>query len=192
MRNVKSRGALGLAAVGVVIGATALLASVGAQADSGTNDANRGTATTTITMEQQGKELFFDGPRTVKAGSQLQIINSTDPMEIGPHTFSLVDKDLQPPLDKQAIKDCFKGGVCLKIFKAHKVEFQGPRDITVGRTLAQAGKKGWDTMFGKRGDSWFALNQDDQISQTVSAKPGTTLYYYCDIHPEMRGKIKVK
>lgn len=187
MRHVRCKRSIGVAAISVALGATAF-AAVGAQADQGTNAADR-AGTATISMELKGKDLFFAGPTSIKSGDELQILNNTDPKKIGPHTFSLVKKKLLPDLDKQAIKDCYKEGVCLQIAKAHKFDFQND---TIGRRLVRAGKEGWDKSFGKRGDSWVAEQEGDTFSQKVSAPPGTTLFYLCDIHPFMQGKIKVK
>lgn len=180
--HLRRMGALGAIAA---LGVTGLV-STGARAESG--DADRAESST-ITMEAKGKELFFEGPRSIDRGNELEIVNDTDTKQIGPHTFSLIEKDLYPELSKEAIKACFKKGVCLRIAKAHKVDFKTEE---IGRIVARVGKEGWDTSFGRRGDSWFSLEQDESFSQKVSAKAGSTLYYFCAIHPEMQGKIKVR
>ena len=51
---------------------------------------------TVITMEQEGKELFFDGPGDRRAGRTLKVKNNTNPRKIGPHTFSLVKSRTLP------------------------------------------------------------------------------------------------
>lgn len=179
--HLRRAGALGAA---VALGSLGL-AGTAAQAD---QDGARAESAK-ITMELEGKEIFFKGPNSVDAGSQLEIVNNTDPAEIGPHTFTLVEKDLIPELSKKAVKECYKEGVCASVFKAHKVDLEKE---TVGKKIARAGKEGWDESFGKRGDSWFSLKQDQAFSQEVSAKPGSKLFYYCVVHPEMQGKLKVK
>lgn len=181
-RHLRRVGALGAVAA---LGLTGLV-STGAQAQGG-NAAPAQVAT--ISMEQQGRNLFFEGPRSVDAGAPLEILNNTDPREIGPHTFSLVKQKALPEFSKEGFKECFKAGVCAQIFKAHRVDEKAQ---TVGRKVVRAGEDGWDTPFGKRGDSWFSLKQDQTFSQDVSAKAGDTLSYFCVIHPEMQGKIKVK
>lgn len=180
--HLRRAGALGAI---VALGATGLV-STGAQAESG--DADRAESST-ITMEVKGKKLFFEGPRSIDRGDELLIVNNTDAKQIGPHTFSLVEKDQYPELSKEGVKACFKEGVCARILKGHKVDLKTEE---VGRTVSRAGKDGWDSAFGKRGDSWFSLEQDESFSQKVSAKAGSPLYYFCTIHPEMQGKIKVK
>lgn len=186
VREVGYRRAIGVGVVSVALGATAF-ASVGAQAGQG--HASDRAKTATVSMEAKGKRIFFDGPRSVKSGDQLQLRNDTDPRKIGPHTFTLVKKKLLPEISKKGIKGCFKDGVCVNIAKAHKVNF---KKETIGRKLVRAGKEGWDKSFGKRGDSRALFNEGETFSQKVSAKPGTTLYYMCLVHPEMQGKIKVK
>jgi len=173
-------------ALGAVLALGSLgLAGTAAQAD---QDGARAEGAK-ISMELEGKEVFFKGPNSVDAGTELEIVNNTDPAEIGPHSFTLVDKDLLPEFSKKAFKECFKEGVCASVFKAHKVDVEKE---TVGKKLVRAGKEGWDSSFGKRGDSWFALKQDQTFSQKVSAKAGSKLYYFCVVHPEMQGKLKVK
>ena len=177
--HLRRAGALGaVMALGV-----AGLAGSAAQAD------ETAAGTTKITMELEGKEVFFKAPRSAEAGSELEIVNNTDPAEIGPHSFTLVNKELIPELTKKDVKQCYKDGVCASIFKQHKVNFE---DETVGRRLVRAGKEGWDKSFGKRGDSWFALNQGDEFTQEISADKGSKLYYFCVVHPEMQGKLKIK
>ena len=61
----------------------------------------------------------------------------------------------------------------------------------MGRPVVDSGKTGWDKSFGKKGDSWFAEAKGDKHSRKVTAKVGTTLTYFCAIHPNMVGKIKV-
>ena len=130
--HLRRAGALGAA---VALGSLGL-AGTAAQAE---QDGTRAESAK-ITMELEGKEIFFKGPNSVDAGSQLEIVNNTDPAEIGPHTFTLVEKDLIPELSKEAVKECYKEGVCASVFKAHKVDLEKE---TVGKKIARAGKEGW-------------------------------------------------
>ena len=171
------------------LGAVLALGAVGLAGATAQADEKAAADTTKISMELEGKDLFFKAPRSAEAGSELEIVNNTDPAEIGPHSFTLVEKDLIPELTKKAVKQCYKDGVCASIFKAHKVDFESE---TVGRRLVRSGKEGWDKSFGKRGDSWFALNQGDEFTQEISADKGSKLYYFCVVHPEMQGKLKIK
>ncbi len=187
MNLITSRKAwAGTLAAGIagVLGLTALTAS--APADS----AKRGFAT--ITMEFDGMSApHFAGAKKVYAGTPLKIQNNSDPSEIGPHTFTIAKRKYIPH-SKQEMKECGKGQlkICKRVAKAHKVDFQHE---TVGKQLVENGKPGWDKSFTdkKDGDSWFSLEQNENITQVVPVAPGKTLYYFCIIHPEMQGKLRV-
>ena len=148
---------------------------------------------TVITMEQDGRELYFDGPATVAAGTALKIKNKTNPQKIGPHTFSLVKADTRPsPDDKDAIKACerkFKG-ICGAIARWHKVDFEAEE---IGRNPVEVGKDGWSLEgdLKRTGDSWFAFSRGESFKRDVSADPGDTLTYFCAIHAVMQGEIEV-
>lgn len=183
--HLRRAGALtAVTAVGVIGFAT-----VGGASAKPAQKADRGTAAT-ITMAADGKNLAFTGPRKVSSGSQLTIVNATDPSKVGPHTFTLVKKN-NLPKDEQAIKDCakLKTDFCAGIVKDHKVDF---KTGTVGKPNIDVGKTGWDKSYGSKGDSWVAESEGATQERVVSAKPGKTLYYLCLVHPFMQGKIKVK
>ncbi len=183
--HLRRAGALtAVTAVGVIGFAT-----VGGASAKPAQKADEGTAAT-ITMAADGKNLMFTGPRKVSSGSQLTIVNATDPSKVGPHTFTLVKKKNLPE-GKQEIKDCakFKTPLCVQIAKDHKVNLETG---AVGKPVVDVRKKGWDKGYGKSGDSWVAQTEGDTNKRVVSAKPGTTLYYFCDVHPFMQGKLKVK
>jgi hypothetical protein len=185
--NISSKkawaGALGAGVAGV-LGFTALTASAPADTE------RRGDPT--ISMEFDGMSApRFEGPSTIFEGQSLRILNNSDPMEIGPHTFSMVEKRFLPE-NKQEIKDCFKAQskVCKRIFRAHDVDFQAE---TVDKPLVDKGAEGWDTSFTARksGDSWFSLDQNEEITQAVPLSAGEKFFYFCVIHPDMQGKLKV-
>lgn len=180
MRRVGTLAAAALCAG--AIGATA----VGASASS----ANKQDDVATITMELKGKSVFFDGPSSIESGEDLAIVNNTNPKQIGPHTFTLVEKS-ELPKSKQEMKDCakFKTEFCVRILEAHKVNL---KKGTIGKPSVDVGKTGWDKSFGKKGDSWVAEAEGEEEDRVVSAKSGTKLFYFCLVHPEMQGKLKVK
>jgi plastocyanin len=146
---------------------------------------------TVIKMKQDGKELFFEGPATVAAGTVLKIKNTTDPAQIGPHTFSLV-KEKEFPTDTAEIKACAKKfkGICGAIISWHKVDLQTG---DIGVNPVEAGGKGWDKEGSEKvkGDSWVAEKEGATFKQEVTAEPGTTLHFICAVHPEMQGAITV-
>jgi len=145
-----------------------------------------------ITMVLEHGKLGFESPEAVYAGDQLEILNETNPKQVGPHTFSLVEKSVLPKT-KTAEKTCFTPGkICFSIAEWQKFN---PKTEKVGKTLSQAGPKGWSTLGNtkKVGDSWFTgeTKSGTHITQVVSAKAGTTLYFMCAIHPFMQGSVKV-
>ncbi|MDX6653501.1 MAG: hypothetical protein QOH18_193, partial [Solirubrobacterales bacterium] len=90
MKQKKSR----LVAFATPFAALALLAAlvVPNLATAESTTAIPGEAVTTIEMKLEGKKLGFVGPSTVHEGEELRIVNDTKPSQVGPHTFSLVEK----------------------------------------------------------------------------------------------------
>lgn len=181
-RTLRAAGALasiGVAAV-LVTGGPASASSTTAKAEA-----------TVISMEQEGKNLFFDGPKTVERGDTLKIKNNTNPRKIGPHTFSLVkDKDLPGDDD---IRDCERelADICGAIVKWHKVDLDTGE---VRRNPVEADAKGWDQLGSKKrkGDSWVAEKRKATFKQKVTAPEGKTLTFICAVHAGMQGKIEVE
>jgi plastocyanin len=143
----------------------------------------------TISMNLKGKRVFFSGPETIAKGATLEIFNNTSPKQVGPHTFTLVEGDLVPKTkaDKKACRK-LKSDLCLALVKGHKAN---PETGEVKKLNVDVGKRGWDTSFGKTGDSWFSMAKNETESRKVTAPVGTTLSYFCVIHPEMSGEIEV-
>jgi plastocyanin len=179
--------ALALAAATVAL--TAALAGVGAAGAAETLPLK----TDLIKMEIVKGKLKFVAPETVAKGDQLEIVNKTNPRQVGPHTFSLVTKGSVPTTSK-ARKSCFTPKhICLAIAKWHGFN---AKTETISINPAKAGPAGWSTMgnaTGKKGDSWFTGEKKagTHISQEVTAEPGTTLYFICAVHPFMHGKVTV-
>lgn len=174
--------------------ATALAAGDGARAQ----DYDIGTGPVKIQMKLKGKgrkavPFFSASAKKISRGAKLTIVNTTKIQQIGPHTFSLV-KPAKIPNGTKAQRKCGgsettpPSGICLKIFKAHKVDFQTGK---VGKISLDVGKKGWDKSFGKKGDSWVTEGKGQTTTRKVTAKVGTTLTYFCAVHPNMVGKLKV-
>ena len=146
-----------------------------------------------ILKSQAGKPyLDFTGPRTIRRGQYLRIVNRTSPRAVGPHTFSLVPKYLHPDT-KQERRKCFEGGpghICFEIGNWHGVEEDGSR---INFNPAKAGRAGWDRegTLRRKGDSWFSGGEGSSFGQRVTAPVGTNLSYLCAIHPNMQGNIRV-
>jgi hypothetical protein len=143
----------------------------------------------TVVISAKGG-LRFEAPKTIVAGEELEVLNTTNPKQVGPHTFSLVTKGSVPKTPK-ARQICFTPKhICMSIAKWHGVKGNGP----VKLNPAKAGLPGWDALGSvtKKGDSWFTGSKPgSSFSQPVSAAAGTTIYFMCAIHPWMHGSIEV-
>jgi plastocyanin len=143
-----------------------------------------------ISMELTKGKLQFVGPESVYAGDQLEIVNKTNPKQVGPHTFSLVTKGSLPKTRK-AQNGCFTPKhICLAIAQWHGFN---PKTEKITINLAKAGAAGWSTMgtTTKKGDSWFSgEKKGGHVTQVVTAAPGP-LYFMCAVHPDMQGQINV-
>ncbi len=70
--------------------------------------------------------LRFEAPKTIVAGEELEVLNQTNPHQVGPHTFSLVTKGSIPKTGK-AVKSCFTPKhICMAIAKWHGTNGNGP------------------------------------------------------------------
>jgi hypothetical protein len=181
-----------LRALALAITATAF-AVVGGSSLAGAAETTATGKTDVVSIELSKGKLKFVGPETVTVGDQLEIVNKTDPKQVGPHTFSLVTKGSVPQTAKQR-KSCFTPKhICLAIAKWHGFD---PKTEKISINPAKAGPAGWSTAgnaTGKKGDSWFTgEKKGGSFSQEVTAEPGTTLYYVCAVHPWMHGQVKVE
>lgn len=144
-----------------------------------------------VDIELTKGKLKFVGPASVAPGDQLEIVNDTNPKQVGPHTFSLVTKGSLPKTPG-ARKSCFTPKhICLAIATWHGFN---PKTEQITKDPVKAGPAGWSTAgnaTGKKGDSWFTEKKGETLSQEVTAAAGTTLYYMCAVHPWMQGKVGV-
>jgi hypothetical protein len=175
------------AAFAVVVGGTSLAGA----AETTTTVPETGT-TDVIKIELTKGKLKFVAPETVAYGDELEVENTTNPKQVGPHTFSLVTKG-SIPKTANARKNCFTPKhICLAIAKWHGFN---PKTEKITINPAKAGPEGWSTMgnaTGKKGDSWFTGEKKGaSFTQQVTAEPGTTLYFQCAVHPWMHGQVTV-
>lgn len=143
-----------------------------------------------VSIELSKGKLQFSGPETVVKGEKLEIVNETNPKQVGPHTFSLVTK-ASLPKTRKAMNGCFAPKkICLAIALWHGFN---PKTERITKNVVRVGAAGWSTegSASKKGDSWFTEKKGATISQVVSAKAGTTLHYICAVHPEMQGEVDV-
>ena len=188
MNRMKSRAAAAAAPLAALALLAALVVPNLATAETPAVPAG---AVTTIEIKMEGKKMGFFGPGTVHEGEELRIVNKTNPSQVGPHTFSLVEKGFLPKTAKQR-QSCFTPGhICLSIAEWHHFN---PKTEKIGKPEVEAGPLGWSTMgsLKKEGDSWFSGEKPGgETDRKVTAKAGTTLYFMCAVHPWMQGSIKV-
>lgn len=140
-----------------------------------------------INQYQQEDLKFSPATITVQSGSTLTL-EYGDKGEQEPHTLTIVPKSSLPKTTGQ-IMSC---AACLKYATPHLKNPKAPPDQNnpIAHWVLNKGQAGLDTT----GDS-VAIQPDAKhksISVTVSAQPGTTLYFLCAVHPWMQGKIVVK
>lgn len=144
----------------------------------------------TVYMKDGKGGLRFVAPKTVVAGQELEVLNQTNPKQVGPHTFSLVTKGSLPKTPK-ARQSCFTPKhICMAIAHWHGVKGNGPVKVNP----VEVGLEGWDTLgsVSKKGDSWFTGNKPNtSIVQKVTAAAGTRIYFLCAVHPWMQGSTEV-
>jgi plastocyanin len=126
---------------------------------------------------------FLTGTVTIRSGGTVTLINDTS----DPHTLSLVKASQQVRTFKQ-LEHC---AVCETIAKSHGINIEGPP--TPGPPpirVVNVGAPGFDTP----GDSIIIgpKGHGGPVTFKVTARPGTTLYFMCGIHPWMQGRFLVK
>ncbi len=180
LSGVSTKGIIALA-----IGLAAVFALAPAMASA----AELGPANTVYMKAGKGG-LRFEAPKTIVSGEELEVLNQTNPKQVGPHTFSLVTKGSIPKTPK-ARQTCFTPHhICMAIAHWHGTNGKGP----ITKNPVKAGAEGWDTLGSvtKTGDSWFTGSKPKtSIVQKVTAAAGTTIYFMCAIHPWMHGSIEV-
>ena len=184
---VKARIAGTVTALGVAV------ALVGTSVGSAAGDApaKRGGEVTIKAKLKRGFPVY-KGPKTVPAGGSLTVFNKTNPAEVGPHTFAIVEEDELPKGEKQR-KKCGKAAnrklVCKDIAEAHKM---GGTNTAAIQSVDNDVIGTWDAAFdgSEAGDTWYSTTQGETHTRAVPDKP-TRLYYLCIIWPRMQGSIKV-
>jgi hypothetical protein len=123
---------------------------------------------------------WVPGDVTIASGGTLTIANlSPDPE---PHTFSIVDQGKRPRTASQ-LNEC---AICGEIAKSHGVNPAEPPSGPPPILTVDPGNDG----FNAPGDSQF-IGPHQTLHITITAKPGSKLYFMCAIHPWMQGVVKV-
>ena len=139
-----------------------------------------GTGPVTISIVKKGGRLSFRAPWTVSKGARLRIVNTTADR----HTFTLVKPGAVPRTKKQ-LRAC---NLCRQIAVAHRYDAERDR---IRKRVVDTGKEGWDKPTGTVGDSWYVDVKGKSHSRKVTAAKGTTLTFFCGVHPRMTGTIRV-
>ena len=129
-------------------------------------------------------QSFFPGTLNVRSGATVKLINKSKGGE--PHSLSLLKASALPKTGDE-IEQC---APCGPLIAAHQAN---PETGQVGVPLYDTGGPGFDTEGDATtaGDSIF-LPPHGKVTFKVTAKKGTTLHFFCAIHPWMQGKIRVK
>jgi hypothetical protein len=177
-------------ALAAAVSASALLLALVGTSLAGAETATSSAGTDVITMEFAKGKMKFVAPPTVTKGNQLEIVNNTDPKQVGPHTFSLVTKGSLPKTAPQRQKCFSPKHICLAIAQWHGFQ---PKTEKITINPAKAGAPGWSTLgsTSKKGDSWFTEKKGETFAQEIAATAPPTLYFICAVHPWMQGKTTV-
>jgi hypothetical protein len=181
------RGKFGLAALAcvVVAGGSAAAMASGSAPKHTTINAVTSTVVKINRFIQDGtrwKKDVYD----VKSGGTITIVNLA--ASDGPHTFSVVKKSDLPRTANQ-INNC---KICLTIANEHGAT---PGSQTPPKFFFVENGTGSNTPpnVDRPGDSAFvAPVQKAKVTLKVTAKPGTTLYFICAVHPWMQAKLIVQ
>jgi len=134
--------------------------------------------------------FFSPGTASIKSGQTLTFTYNGKPAD-EPHTISVVAKKNLPSTNAE-INACSNGGdkVCNLIVAGHIKNPHAPPGPTndIIHWKIDKGRPGLDGP----GDS-IAIEgaKHKTISITVTAPAGTTLYFFCVVHPWMHGTLKV-
>jgi hypothetical protein len=146
--------------------------------------------TVTIEVAEVAGKLKFVGPSTVAEGDELEVVNKTNPLQVGPITFSLVRPGYLPKT-RHAQANCFTPGhICWSIAEWQGVHGEGVPTINP----SEAGLPGWDApgTTSSPGDSWFTgVKPGTSFAQEMTAKAPRRLWFMDAIHPWLRGTIRV-
>lgn len=166
--------------------ACALLAPAGAGAERAPSTG----VTDVIRVVLVKGQLRFVGPATVTAGDELEIVNRTNPDQVGPVTFSLITSGAVPRT-AAARKNCnMPRHICSAIAAWHGYGASERVEINP----VKAGPPGWSTpgnATGLQGDSWFSDERGESFSQVISPLAPSTLFYFDAIHPWLHGRLTV-
>ena len=165
----------------------AAIALVVATAIAGTATATAGAAKTVRTVggqEFQANQYIRDtlrfapGAIVVRPNERVTWVDADKAQE--PHTVTVVSRRLMP----DTIEEVFECRACA-LANAHLENPDDPNS-DIARTRVNVGRPGLNT----QGDS-LILPPGGRVSARVTANVGSTVRYFCAIHPWMQGSIRV-
>ncbi len=189
----------------LVLGAVAIfavaVATTGAtgKATAGGHKATAVAASKAAVIRTNGREVFKPNPSnppnkedvvtlgwspgtiTVKSGQKLTLVDGDNFGD--PHVLVISPKKDLPKGDTAAFKNPVVRVVAPEVLNDPSNPDKGFKALSANR-----GKPGLNTI----GDALVLTHKGAKISAIVSAKPGTTLYFFCAVHFWMQGKIIVK
>ena len=181
----------------------AVVAAVAALGASAVAVAPASAAKNTITLKgkthfKAGKfikddQRFVAPSNKVKSGGTVKVVNKTKNHE--PHTLTFIEKKFIPT--SFDVNEDLNNN----LLAAHQVDpnnEEAPPGVFIvddGQPLADGATWGVDSAFSDtnaNGDSAFIAPDQNGPSFEVTAAKGSTLYYFCAVHPWMSGKLRVK
>jgi hypothetical protein len=184
---LKHKLAVAVATAGMVAGGSTAALAAGGQSAATTHT----TITAVATQKVKINRFVQDGMRwnrdvyKVRSGGTITIVNNAA-ME-GPHTFSVVAKKDLPRTVAQ-INNC---KVCMTVAQEHGAD---PNSQAPPKFMFTDNGQGTNTPpnVDRPGDSAFIPPvKGAKVTLKVTAKPGTTLYFLCAVHPWMQAKLIV-
>lgn len=176
----------GITTLGLVAGGSAVAVAANGTAPKHTTINAVTSSKVKINRYIQDGTRWQDDVYTVRSGGTITIVNRA--ASDGPHTFSVVRKSDLPRTNMQ-INNC-------KICQTVATELgANPQSQAPPKFLFAENGTGSTTPpnVDRPGDSAFiAPVQNAKVTLKVTAKPGTTLYFMCAIHPWMQAKLIVR
>lgn len=185
------------------VSAARLVSAVAAVATCAVVVATAGAAGKTAVIKTKGTDTFPPNPAsppnlldvnhlqwapgiiTVRSGESLKLIDADNSGD--PHVLVIALK-----------KDLPRTGAQIDNIFTNKVVREVAPKLLINPANPQSGFKAYQTNagrngLGQEGDSLVITptGPHKTASWFVSARPGTTLYYFCAVHPWMQGEIKV-
>ncbi len=175
----------GFVTVGLVAGGSAAAMAAGSAPKHATINAVTSVKVKINRYVQDGTRWQNDVYK-VRSGGTISIVNLA--ASDGPHTFSVI-KASQEPRTTRAILNC---KICATIAKEFGANPNSPKPP---KFLFVKNGKGTNTapnIAGPGDMAFIAPKQKAKVTLKVTAKPGTTLYFICAVHPWMQAKLLVQ